>query len=85
MDTDIFLARCEALDEGLHDLSNEFYASLTDGAPGKERNELIRLAKEKITLYNELYAEIKGDEQEEEEMERFIRYIDKLKRYLQEV
>lgn len=82
MDTDIFLARCEALDEGLHDLSNEFYASLTDGAPGKERNELIRLAKEKITLYNELYADIKGDEQEEE-MEYFIRYIDKLKRYLE--
>jgi|GEM_PF-3796746 len=83
MDTDIFLARCEALDEGLHKLSNEFYASLTDGAPGKERNELIRLAKEKITLYNELYADSKGDEQEEKEMECFIRYIDKLKRYLE--
>lgn len=50
MDTDIFLARCEALSNGLHKLSNEFYASLTDGAPGKERDELIRLAKEKITL-----------------------------------
>ena len=84
MDTDIFLARCEALSKGLHKLSNECYASLTDGAPGKERNELIRLAKEKITLYNELYADIKGDEQEEEEMECFIMYIDQLKEFLQE-
>ena len=83
MDTDIFLERCAALSKGLHKLSNDFYASLTDGASGEERNELIRLAKEKITLYNELYADIKGDEQEEEEMECFIRYIDKLKRYLE--
>jgi hypothetical protein len=81
MDTEIFLARCEALSDGLHKLSNDCHKSLKQGVPGEERNGLVRLAKEKITLYNELSSDIES-EQEEEEMECFDRYIGNLKEFL---
>ena len=81
MDTDIFLERCENIEKGLHKLSNEFYHALDEEAPKEKLNDLAILAKEKIMLFEKLSADIE-DEDEEEEIQCFNRYINKLKGYI---
>lgn len=81
MDTDIFLARCEALDDGLHDLVNDCCESLTEGSLGDERDQLVRLAREKITLFDELSASV-THEPHKEEIQSFNRYINQLKEFV---
>ena len=84
MDTDLFLDRCEKLGKGLHSLGNEFFKSLKEGVSGEKLDDLVRRAKEKIKLFEALSADIE-DEQEEEEIQCFIRNIDKLKGYISKV
>lgn len=83
MDTDIFLARCESLDDGLHDLVNECYDSLTEAIDDEEKERLVRLAKGKITLFNELSADVEYVPHKEE-IKGFNRYINQLKKFVQE-
>lgn len=84
MDTDIFLARCESLDDGLHDLVNECYDSLTEAIDDEEKQRLVLLAKEKITLFNDLTADVEYAPHKEE-IKCFNRYINHLKKFVQEV
>jgi hypothetical protein len=83
MDTEVFLARCESLDDGLHDLVNDCYDSLTEGASAEERDRLVSLAKEKINLFNELSADV-VHEPHKEEIQSFNRYIKQLNKFVQE-
>jgi hypothetical protein len=85
MEKKVFLARCEEIEEGLHSLADDLYASIDDGSEGPERNELVKQAQEKVRLYNALWAEL-DDEDDKEEVEmsmhsyikRFHRYFGKL-------
>ncbi|MCR9145106.1 MAG: hypothetical protein NXI24_22900 [bacterium] len=85
MDTDLFLERCEAVENGLHALKNEFFHSLDEGPPDADRSDLIARAREKIRLFEELVADIadpQEDPEEEEEIQTFYRYINSLKEYV---
>ena len=81
MDTDLFLERCEEIEEGMHKLANDFYHSLNEGAPGEIRDNLLLRAKEKVSLFESLSLDIE-DEDEEEEIQTFNRYINKFKEYI---
>jgi hypothetical protein len=78
MDTELFLERCEILGKGLHTLANDFYFALDEGVTGEALDDLVNRAKEKIKLFDELAADIE-DEEEEEEIECFIRNIEQLR------
>ncbi|MEJ2393438.1 MAG: hypothetical protein P8Z77_01435 [Candidatus Thiodiazotropha sp.] len=78
MDTDLFLERCETLGKGLHTLANNFYFALDEGVTGEALDDLVKRAKEKIKLFDELAADIE-DEDEKEEIDHFIRNIDQLR------
>ncbi|WP_438426222.1 hypothetical protein [Aquimarina macrocephali] len=78
MDTDLFLERCEEVENGLHKLSNELYFTLNKGVTGKKLDDLISRAKEKVKLFDQLSADIE-DRQEKEEIESFKRNINQLR------
>ena len=81
MDTDLFLERCENIEKGLHKLANDFYKSLSDGSSHEDRKDLINRAKDKVSLFECLSLDIE-DEDEEEEIQTFNRYIEKLRGYI---
>ena len=85
MDTDVFLDRCDAIEKGLHELADDLYASIEDGQPGDEREELVKLAKEKIESYDEFFAELEDDGEREEAEGVLNREIKRLRRAVQRI
>jgi hypothetical protein len=72
MEKKVFLARCEEIEEGLHSLADDLYASLEDGSEGPERDELVKQAQEKIRLYDSLWTDLGDEEDKKEEVETSI-------------
>ena len=92
MDREDFLERCREIEEGvgLAELADDLYASLKRGAEGPERDELVKRAKEKIRLWDALWADLeklpeKARESRQEEVQSINRLIKRLHRYFQKL
>ncbi|MEJ2065836.1 MAG: hypothetical protein P8X74_21585 [Reinekea sp.] len=90
MDTEVFLSRCEEIEEGtgLADLADDLYLSLDEGEDGPERDALVNQAKEKIRLYNALWADLETQEEDikqrrQKEVKPMCRYIESMQEDLE--
>jgi hypothetical protein len=81
------LSRCEEIEEGtgLAELADNLYRSLKKGEDGPERDALVKQAREKIRLYNVLWAELDDEEDKEEVEMSMYNYIKALQGDLQKL
>lgn len=83
MTTDQFLERCEAIEEGLHTLSNRMFSVSKKEIVGAEAETLALASREKIRLYEAFMSDLEGDEDNIEEAEDALkRGITQLRGYL---
>jgi hypothetical protein len=81
METEIYLERREKIEKGLQELADDLYAALEEASKGPEWEELVSRAKEKIKLFDELWAEL--DEEERAELQPINSYIKDIRAYIQ--
>ena len=80
MDLEEYLERGRVIANGIQKLENDLYDAAEEGEAGPERDELVKQAKKKIRLYEELMSLLEGDEDWQGETERrFSHYMESLK------